>query len=141
MAEDRTPTVRAAGGVVVRDGPDGPEVLLVHRPAYDDWSLPKGKCGPGEDDRACARREVAEETGLTLTPLRRVGTTTYTDSRGRPKRVTWWLMAAPPDASPTPDGTETDGFRWVPVDRLARVCTYRRDVDTVHRALRSRQLR
>src|SRR5207249_1974346 len=56
--------IRAAGGVVVRQGGNGLEVLLVHRPRYDDWSLPKGKCLPNEPDEACAVREVAEETGL-----------------------------------------------------------------------------
>jgi 8-oxo-dGTP diphosphatase len=56
--------VRAAGGVVVRDAPGGPEVLVVHRPEYDDWTFPKGKAEPGETDEACALREVEEETGL-----------------------------------------------------------------------------
>ena len=46
--------VRAAGGLVVRDG----KVVLVHRPKYDDWSFPKGKCDEGEPDEACALREV-----------------------------------------------------------------------------------
>ena len=63
-----TPTVetviRAAGGVVGRRGDRGLEVLVVHRPQYDDWSLPKGKCEPDESDEACAVREVEEETGL-----------------------------------------------------------------------------
>ena len=51
---------RAAGGVVVRDG----RVLVVHRPRYDDWSLPKGKLRLGESWEAAAVREVEEETGL-----------------------------------------------------------------------------
>ena len=57
-------TIRASGGVVLRDGPNGPEVLVVHRPRYDDWSLPKGKREPGETDEQCAVREVEEETGV-----------------------------------------------------------------------------
>ena len=56
--------VRSAGGVPVREGPNGIEVLVVHRPQYGDWSFPKGKRKPGESDEACAVREVREETGL-----------------------------------------------------------------------------
>src|SRR6266576_6135273 len=57
--------VRAAGGAVARAGRRGrAEILVVHRPRYDDWTLPKGKCNPGESDEACALREVEEETGL-----------------------------------------------------------------------------
>ena len=51
-----TPVVRAAGGVVLRDGPDGREVLLIHRRRYGDWTLPKGKCEPDELDEDCALR-------------------------------------------------------------------------------------
>ena len=63
--------VRAAGGVVVRDGADGPEVAVVHRPRYDDWSLPKGKLEPGEEWEQAALREVEEETGLRCELVRR----------------------------------------------------------------------
>ena len=58
--------VRAAGGVVVRGDGDDREVVLVHRPKYDDWTLPKGKAEPGESDEDCAVREVEEETGPAL---------------------------------------------------------------------------
>ena len=57
-------TVRAAGGVPVRETPVGVEVLLVHRPRYGDWTFPKGKRERGETDEECAVREVREETGL-----------------------------------------------------------------------------
>jgi 8-oxo-dGTP pyrophosphatase MutT (NUDIX family) len=60
-ARSEVTVVRAAGGLVVRNG----EVLLVHRPKYDDWTFPKGKAEDGETDEACALREVEEETGFT----------------------------------------------------------------------------
>ena len=75
-----THVVRAAGGVVVRAGADGPEVLLVHRPAYDDWTFPKGKLERGESDEECAVREVEEETGLRCTLGRELAST---DVHGR----------------------------------------------------------
>ena len=65
--------IRAAGGIIIRDG----EILIVHRPKYDDWSLPKGKCKPGESDEACALREIEEETGLHCEIERALGESHY----------------------------------------------------------------
>ncbi|HUF83802.1 MAG TPA: NUDIX domain-containing protein, partial [Acidimicrobiia bacterium] len=79
--------VRAAGGVVLRRGADGPEVLVVHRPRYGDWSLPKGKCEPGEGDEDAARREVEEESGVRVRLGAELPTGAYLDRRGRPKQV------------------------------------------------------
>ena len=86
MSEKR---VEAAGGVV-RDE-DG-RVLLVHRPRYDDWTLPKGKLDPDETFEQAALREVQEETGLRCTLGRELATTTYRDNKDRPKVVRYWLM-------------------------------------------------
>jgi 8-oxo-dGTP diphosphatase len=68
------------------------EVLLVHRPRYDDWSLPKGKAQPGESDEDCALREVLEETGLVCERRFELPSTRYGDSRGRDKRVRYWAL-------------------------------------------------
>jgi 8-oxo-dGTP diphosphatase len=113
--------VRAAGGLVVRDG----DVLLVHRPKYDDWTFPKGKAEDGESDEECALREVEEETGLVCRLGAEAGTTEYVDSKGRPKRVRWWLME--PDGGGFTPTEEVDEIRWERPEQAARLLTYDRD--------------
>jgi 8-oxo-dGTP pyrophosphatase MutT (NUDIX family) len=121
--------VRAAGGLVLRDG----EVLLVHRPRYDDWTFPKGKAEDGETDEDCALREVLEETGLECRLGAEAGTTEYTDSRGRPKRVRWWLMEPlRGDFTPT---DEVDELRWAEPAAAAELLSYGRDLTLLERAL------
>ena len=89
----RAGTVEAAGGVVLRGEPGaGVEVLVVHRPKYDDWSLPKGKLEPGETDEAAAVREVEEETGWRCALGEELPAVRYTDRNGRPKHVRYWHM-------------------------------------------------
>ena len=85
--------VRAAGGVVWRrrTGP-GYDVLLVHRPKYDDWTLPKGKADDGESDEDCALREVEEETGLRCLLGPELVAVDYRDRYDRPKHVRYWTM-------------------------------------------------
>ena len=119
--------VRAAGGLVVRDG----EVLLVHRPKYDDWSFPKGKCEPGESDEACALREVEEETGLRCELLDAVGETRYVDGKGRPKVVRYWRMHAL-DGEFVPH-EEVDAIRWETAERAAGLLSWPRDVSWLER--------
>ena len=114
--------VRAAGGLVVRDG----EVLLVHRPKYDDWSFPKGKCDEGESDEACALREVEEETGLRCDLIDEVGRTSYIDAKGRPKIVRYWRMRAVTGEFVPHD--EVDEIRWETLEDAARVLSWSRDV-------------
>src|SRR6266576_4350467 len=87
--------VRAAGGVIVGPGRSRrAEILVVHRPKYDDWTFPKGKCDAGESDEACALREVEEETGLRCELQEELGRTSYRDARDRPKVVRYWRMRA-----------------------------------------------
>src|ERR1700730_3053391 len=86
-------TVKAAGGLVCRPGPAGlVEVAVVPRPAYDDWSFPKGKLERGESAEAAALREVAEETGLECSLVEPFGCTRYVDRRGAAKTVCYWIM-------------------------------------------------
>jgi len=119
--------VRAAGGLVVRGG----RVLLVHRPAYDDWSFPKGKCDDGESDETCALREVEEETGLRCELLEEVGATSYVDGRGRPKTVRYWRMQ-PVNGDFVPHD-EVDEIRWETPDRAAGLLTWSRDLALLER--------
>jgi 8-oxo-dGTP diphosphatase len=118
--------VQAAGGVVWRRSPAGElEVLLVHRPRYDDWTVPKGKLDPGEDHASAALREVAEETGLRCTLGPELASTSYRDRRDRPKHVRYWAMT-PVDGAFTPTD-EVDEVRWVPVEAARSLLSYRRD--------------
>jgi 8-oxo-dGTP pyrophosphatase MutT (NUDIX family) len=125
--------VRAAGGVVTRGGKGEPEVVLVHRPAYDDWTLPKGKAKPGESDEACALREVAEETGLECKLQAELPSTSYHDSLGRPKLVRYWLMH--PTKGTLRPADEVDDARWLPVRDALDLLSYERDRDVL-RSLR-----
>jgi 8-oxo-dGTP diphosphatase len=125
-----TETVRAAGGVVVRRGAEGAsEVLLVHRPAYDDWSFPKGKCEDGESEEAAAVREVEEETGLHCRLERELATTRYRDARGRPKTVRYWLVT--PVGGRLGAANEVDAARFVTLDDARALLTYARDRELV----------
>src|SRR5450432_1218141 len=99
-----TEIVHAAGGAVTRGGPDGSvEVLIVHRPRYDDWSLPKGKAEPGESGEETALREVEEETGDRCALGPEIPTVHYEEHRGRQKEVRFWHMTVISDESPKPD--------------------------------------
>jgi 8-oxo-dGTP pyrophosphatase MutT (NUDIX family) len=122
--------VRAAGGLVVRDG----KVLLVHRPRYDDWTFPKGKADEGESDEDCALREVAEETGLRCRLDRELTSTEYVDSRGRPKRVRWWRMTPVGDDGFTPN-EEIGELLWISPEDAARLLTYDRDITLLEAAI------
>ena len=111
--------VRAAGGIVVRDG----SVLLVHRPKYDDWSFPKGKLEEDESWEDGAVREVEEETGLRCELGAFVGSTRYVVLQG-PKEVRYYRMTC--DGEPRAQN-EVDEVRWVPLDEAPALLTHERD--------------
>jgi 8-oxo-dGTP pyrophosphatase MutT (NUDIX family) len=120
--------IRAAGGVVRR----GELIAVVHRPHRDDWSLPKGKLEPGEDDAAAAVREVREETGCDAVIERDLGTVLYNLSDGRPKSVRYYLMAAHADTGATE--ADVDVVRWLPPDGVGELLTDATDRDVLARA-------
>ena len=122
--------VRAAGGVLVRDG----LIALVHRPRYDDWTLPKGKHEPGEDDIAAALREVREETGFHGRIERDLGVVRYTvEKHGAvlPKVVRYYVMRA--GAGEFAPNDEVDELRWVTREQAAQLLTYERDREVLAR--------
>lgn len=123
-------TVRAAGGVVV--DPEG-RVAVVHRPKYDDWTLPKGKLLDGEEPLAGAVREVEEETGFRCAPVEPLGRLEYADQQGRPKVVDYWLMM-PLDGAFSP-GDEVDETRWLAPEAAASLLTFERDTGMAKKGL------
>ena len=123
------PPIVAAGAVVSRSGPD---VLLVHRPKYDDWSFPKGKLDPGEHITAAAVREVAEETGLDIRLGPPLSLQSYETTNG-PKVVHYWVgrLVGGDDVSTYQPNTEIDEVRWVPLDKAAGMLSYDHDRATL----------
>jgi len=125
-AGDYQPTIWAAGGVVYRMREAEPEILLVHRPRYGDWSLPKGKLDRHESFKACAEREVYEETGVSGVVERAIGTVGYVTPAGNNKVVRYWLIRAK-DESFSPN-SEVDKIRWLRLKRAREKASYGRDV-------------
>jgi 8-oxo-dGTP diphosphatase len=123
------PDVIAAGAVVVRKG----AVLLVHRPKYDDWSFPKGKQDPGEDEVVTAVREVAEETGVEVRLGMPLPSTAYVQLDGSTKLVHYWRasVVGDHDVSTYVANDEIDDVAWVPLDEAAALLSYERDRDVL----------
>ena len=137
--------VLAAGGVVRRRvggvARRRVELVVVHRPRYDDWSFPKGKLDDGEPLEVAALREVHEETGLACRLVADLGETRYEDRRGRPKVVRYWLMD-PADPDPDPSfvpNAEVDELRWLAPADAARLLTYPHDRVLLDRLPRGRR--
>ena len=131
------PLVLAAGAVLHRSGPAGAEVLLVHRPRYDDWSLPKGKLDDGESYEDAAVREAREETGYRVRLGRELATVRYTDQKDRPKTVRYWAMTV--EAGDFTPNDEVDELRWLRPRKAADLFTYRRDRDVLDAFLATRK--
>lgn len=122
----------AAGAVVTRKGRSGPEVLLVHRPKYDDWSIPKGKLDPFEHVTTAAVREVAEETGIDIrlgVPLP-VQTYDIRNGRTRVKHVHYWVgrPVGGDDVTGFAPNDEVDEVVWLGVAEARRRLTYAHEV-------------
>lgn len=119
--------VLAAGAVVTRTHPvRGIEVLVIHRKRYEDWTLPKGKMEPGESLPACAVREVAEETGVTIRLSAPLDAIRYEAGNAGLKKVDWWGGIPVREVPRGPDA-EVDMMSWLPVRAALARLTYAHD--------------
>jgi 8-oxo-dGTP diphosphatase len=137
--KDGQPDVAAAGGVLIRSNESEPQVAVIHRPKYMDWSLPKGKLEPGEDWLEAALREVKEETGYSAAPSVELPAVSYLDRKGRRKLVRYWLMT-PVDGGFEPH-VEVDELRWLTRGEAEKLLTYPHDRELVRKAMRRHRLR
>lgn len=129
VAPGTPPPVLAAGALTWRERSQGLQVLLVHRPRYDDWSIPKGKLDKGETFPAAAVREVAEETGYRVRLHRPLPASVYLLPDGRTKIVQFWTATVRSKSAPGPlDPGEIDTMRWVGVDEAEELLTRQSDV-------------
>jgi 8-oxo-dGTP diphosphatase len=120
-----SPRSKAAGGLLVRETASGPEVAVVHRPRYGDWSLPKGKLDDGETFEDAALREVQEETGYSCELGEELEPARYTDRKGRDKLVRFWLMR--PTGGAFEPNDEVDELRWLSPDSAIELLDYDHD--------------
>ena len=126
--------VKASGGVVWRrTGEGGAELVVVHRPRYDDWSLPKGKLDPGERWEDAALREVEEEVGSRCALGDELPAVSYRDNKGREKVVRYWLME-PQDGAAFEPNDEVDEMRWLDFEAAAELLSYPHDAELVRLA-------
>ncbi len=133
--------VVAAGAVVLRRRDGVLEVLLVHRPKYDDWSFPKGKLDRGEYAVVAAVREVAEETGISVRLGRPLDDQMYVVQGGRTKVVHYWVARTldGDDVSGYVPNREIDQVAWVPVEEAKQKLSYSRDRETLKQAVTRRK--
>ncbi len=139
-------TIRAGGGIIWRKSRnsasknpiDDIEIILIHRPNYDDWSFPKGKANKNESFEDCAVREVLEETGLKCEIQFDLSSVNYTDRNGRPKIVKYYAMVESnetstdfPEPLPVAFG-EVDIVSWMPVAKVENMLTYERDLSVLN---------
>lgn len=128
VAPGKPPPVLAAGALTWREKGEQLQVLLIHRPRYDDWSIPKGKLDKGETFPAAAVREVAEETGYRVRLQRPLPASVYLLPDGRTKIVQYWTATVRATIAPGPqDHGEVDEVRWVPLEEAERIVTRQSD--------------
>jgi 8-oxo-dGTP diphosphatase len=123
--------IRAAGAVLWRETSERViELAIIHRPRYDDWSLPKGKMEPGETAVQCAFREVLEETGIRTRFSRHLGAVEYLES-GTKKRVQYWAAEARGAINSFTPNEEVDQLAWLPIELALEKVTHESDKEII----------
>jgi 8-oxo-dGTP diphosphatase len=133
LESTENPEVRAAGGVLLRPGTEGLEVAVIHRPKYEDWSLPKGKLDGDETFEQAALREVEEETGMRAELGPELSPISYRDRKGRTKLVRYWKMRVLEGEFQV--GSEVDELRWLDPEGAQELLSYEHDAKLVREAL------
>lgn len=125
--------IRAAGALLWRESIERKiEVALIHRPRYDDWSLPKGKLEQGESAIQCAYRELTEETGIKASFTRSLGSVEYLES-GELKRVLYWAAHCSPEQTPFVPNDEVDQLIWLSFDEASEKASHKSDREIIER--------
>ena len=123
--------IRAAGALLWRETQERAiEIALIHRPRYDDWTLPKGKIEEGETALQCAFRELVEETGIKASFTRQLGSIDYMEN-GEGKRVIFWAAHCALNASTFIANEEVDQLRWLPSEEAIELSTYQSDREMI----------